>query len=122
MVLGFIDMGLDHGQGYELAHRCGRSLTILKRLIKNAPVADPMGGACDCTLNQRFSPVVGPATSPPTAMLKELGGYATYGMLEILMPTLGMPDRPVDREAECGRYVHRWTLFISTAGSLPMTT
>jgi hypothetical protein len=41
MVPGFIEMGLDHGQGYELAHRCGRSLTILKRLIKNAPVADP---------------------------------------------------------------------------------
>jgi hypothetical protein len=42
MVPGFIEMGLDHGQGYELAHRCGRSLIILKRLIRNAPVADPV--------------------------------------------------------------------------------
>ena len=34
-------------------------------------------------------------------VLKELGGHATYGALEgILMPTLGMPDRPVDREAD----------------------
>ena len=41
MVPGFIEMGLDHGQGYELAHRCGRSLTILKRLNKNTPVGDP---------------------------------------------------------------------------------
>jgi hypothetical protein len=35
-------------------------------------------------------------------VLKELGGHVSaYSALEsILMPTLGMPDRPVDREAD----------------------
>lgn len=102
MVPGFIDMGLDHGQGYELAHRCGRSLTILKRLIKNAPVADPVWLGHATALKPAL--LAGGWSSDVPAdcdVLKELGGYATYGMLEgILMPTLGMPDRPVDREAE----------------------
>ena len=102
MVVGFIEMGLDHGQGYELAHRCGRSLTILKRLIKNAPVADPVWVSQASALKPAL--LAGGWSSDLAAdcdVLKELGGYATYGALEgILMPTLGMADRPVDREAE----------------------
>lgn len=102
MVPGFIEMGLDHGQGYELAHRCGRSLTILKRLIKNAPVADPAWVGQATALKPAL--LAGGWSSDLSAdcdVLKELGGYATYGALEgILMPTLGMPDRPVDREAD----------------------
>lgn len=102
MVPGFIEMGLDHGQGYKLAHRCGRSLTILKRLIRNAPVADP------AWVSQ--APVLKPALlaggwssdlPADCEVLKELGGQGTYGAIEgILMPTLGMADRPVDREAD----------------------
>lgn len=102
MVPGFMEMGLDHGQGYELAHRCGRSLTILKRLIRNAPVADPAWVGQAATLKPAL--LAGGWSSDLPAdceVLKELGGHATYGALEgILMPTLGMPDRPVDREAD----------------------
>jgi len=102
MVPGFIEMGMDHGQGYELAHRCGRSLTILKRLIKNAPVADPAWVAQSTALKPAL--LAGGWSSDLQAdcdVLKELGGHTSYGTLEgILMPTLGMPDRPVDREAD----------------------
>jgi hypothetical protein len=102
MVAGFIEMGLDHGQGYELAHRCGRSLTILKRLIRNAPVADPVWVGQVSALKPAL--LAGGWSSDLAAdcdALKELGGYANYGALEdILMPTLGMADRPVDREAD----------------------
>ena len=102
MVPGFIEMGLDHGQGYELAHRCGRSLTILKRLIRNAPVADPAWVSQTPMLKPAL--LAGGWSSDLPAdceVLKELGGHATYGAIEgILMPTLGMPDRPVDREAD----------------------
>lgn len=102
MVPGFIEMGLDHGQGYELAHRCGRSLTILKRLIKNTPVADPMWVGQATALKPALL-AGGWSSDLPTDcdVLKELGAYTTYGALEgILMPTLGMPDRPIDREAD----------------------
>lgn len=102
MVPGFIEMGLDHGQGYELAHRCGRSLTILKRLIKNAPVAEPAWVSQATALKPAL--LAGGWSNDMAAdceVLKELGGHATYGALEgILMPTLGMADRPVDREAD----------------------
>jgi hypothetical protein len=102
MVLGFIDMGLDHGQGYELAHRCGRSLTILKRLIKNAPVADPTWVSQATVLKPALLAGGWSGDLPADCeVLKELGGYSTYSALEgILMPTLGMPDRPVDRESD----------------------
>lgn len=102
MVQGLIEMGLEHGQGYELAHRCGRSLTILKRLIRNTPVADP------AWVSQ--APVLKPALlaggwssdlPADCEVLRELGGHSNYGAIEgILMPLLGMPDRPVDREAD----------------------
>lgn len=102
MVPGFVEMGLDHGQGYELAHRCGRSLTILKRLIRNAPVADPAWVAQATALKPAL--LAGGWSSDLPAdceVLKELGGHVSYGAFEgMLMPTLGMPDRPVDREAD----------------------
>ncbi len=102
MVPGFIDMGLDHGQAYELAHRCGRSLTILKRLIKNAPVADPVWVSQATALKPALLAGGWSSDIPSDCeVLKELGGHATYTALEgILMPTLDMPDRPVDREAD----------------------
>lgn len=101
MVPGFIEMGLDHGQGYELAHRCGRSLIILKRLIRNAPVADPVWVSQAPLLKPAL--LAGGWSSDLDAdceVLKELGGHTNYGAIETaLMPTLGIPDRPVDREA-----------------------
>lgn len=102
MVPGLIDMGLDHGQGYELAHRCGRSLTILKRLIRNTPVGDPAWVDKASALKPAL--LAGGWSSDLPAdceVLKELGNFSTYSALEdILIPTLGMPDRPVDREAD----------------------
>ena len=102
MVDGFIEMGLDHGQGYELAHRCGRSLTILKRLINNKPPADPVWLQQASVLKPAF--LAGGWSSDletDCAVLKELGDYPAYATLEgILMPTLSLPDRPVDREAD----------------------
>jgi hypothetical protein len=102
MVPGFIKMGMDHGHGYELAHRCGRSLTILKRLIKNAPVADPAWVAQATSLKPALLAGGWSGDLPADCeILKELGGHSTYGAIEgILMPTLGMPDRPIDREAD----------------------
>ena len=102
MVDGFIEMGLDHGQGYELAHRCGRSLTILKRLINNKPVADPVWLQQASVLKPAF--LAGGWSSDletDCAVLKELGEYSAYTTLEgVLMPTLSLPDRPVDKEAD----------------------
>lgn len=102
MVEGFIEMGLDHGQGYELAHRCGRSLTILKRLINNKPAADPVWLQQAAVLKPAF--LAGGWSSDletDCAVLKELGDYPAYVTLEgVLMPTLALPDRPVDREAD----------------------
>lgn len=102
MVDGFIEMGLDHGQSYELAHRCGRSLTILKRLINNKPAADPVWLQQATVLKPAF--LAGGWSSDletDCAVLKELGNYPAYATLEgVLMPTLSLPDRPVDREAD----------------------
>jgi hypothetical protein len=102
MVDGFIEMGLDHGQGYELAHRCGRSLTILKRLINNKPPADPIWLQQASVLKPAF--LAGGWSSDletDRTILKELGDYPAYATLEgVLMSTLTLPDRPVDREAD----------------------
>ncbi|EJM17274.1 hypothetical protein PMI22_03573 [Pseudomonas sp. GM21] len=102
MVDGFIEMGLDHSQGYELAHRCGRSLTILKRLINNKPAADPVWLQQTAVLKPAF--LAGGWSSDlesDCAILKELGDYPSYSTLEnALMPSLSFPDRPVDREAD----------------------
>ena len=102
MVDGFIQMGLDHSQGYELAHRCGRSLTILKRLINNKPPADPVWVQQAAALKPAF--LAGGWSSDlemDCTVLKELGDYPTYAALEaVLLPTLTLADRPVDREAD----------------------
>ena len=41
MADGFVSMGLELDAGYELAQRCGRSLTILKRLIPRGTAPRP---------------------------------------------------------------------------------
>ncbi|MGA4449524.1 hypothetical protein ACPA0O_19905 [Ectopseudomonas chengduensis] len=102
MVDGFLEMGLDHGEGYELAHRCGRSLTILKRLINNAPATAPVWMQDASRLKPAF--LAGGWSSnleTDCAVLQELGGYASYAALEsVLIQTLTLPDRPIDREAD----------------------
>lgn len=101
MTEGFIEMGMDHGQGYELAHRCGRSLTILKRLINNNSIDDPVWHPHTVQLKPAF--LAGGWSSDLEAdreVLKELGGQSTYSAIEsALVQTLHFSDRPVDREA-----------------------
>lgn len=101
MTEGFIEMGMDYGQGYELAHRCGRSLTILKRLINNSPVDDPVWISHIPQLKPAF--LAGGWSSDletDCAIIKELGDHPTYGAFEsALLSTLPFSDRPVDRES-----------------------
>lgn len=102
MVPGFIEMGLDHEEGYEMARRCGRSLTILKRLMRNVPVAEPDWVRQASILKSAF--LAGGWSSDLNSdreVLKELGGHTSYSELEgILLQTLGLPDRPLDREED----------------------
>lgn len=102
MVDGFIGMGLSHEEGYELAHRCGRSLTILKRLRPNTPPANPVWVQQVFALKPAF--LAGGWSSDlemDCNILHELGDYASYAALEsTLMPTLSLPDRPIDKEAD----------------------
>lgn len=96
---GFVAMGVDRQIGYEWAHRCGRSLTILKRLIPRgasprpewepyAPSLKPAflagGWSANCELDRQI--------------LVTLSGFANYPALEsVLSPTLALSDRPLDR-------------------------
>lgn len=99
---GFVAMGLDHQAGYELAHRCGRSLTILKRLIPNGPASSPAW--------ESFAPLLKPAflaggwsatTDLDKQILSNLSGLADYQALESqLLPTLALTDPPLDRVRE----------------------
>ncbi|MCY1258447.1 hypothetical protein D9M68_47060 [compost metagenome] len=102
MVDGFMEMGLEREEGYELAHRCGCSLTILQRLISNQPYQAPewvlqardlkaaflAGG---WSVRQELDKVV----------LKELSGFEDYATLEQkLLPTTMLADPPLDRVSE----------------------
>ncbi|MFJ3053496.1 hypothetical protein [Pseudomonas nitroreducens] len=102
MAEGFLLMGLDHAQGYELAQRCGRSLTILKRLIPSGAPVQPEWVPQAATLKPAF--LAGGWSSNvelDCALLKELGGFQAYADLDsVLMPTLSLSDRPIDKVAE----------------------
>ena len=102
MAEGFMLMGLERDQGYELAQRCGRSLTILKRLIPNGALPQPEWITHAATLKPAF--LAGGWSSDKQMdreLLKELGGYQAYADLEsVLMPTLALSDRPFDKVAE----------------------
>jgi hypothetical protein len=101
MTEGFIEMGMEHGQGYELAHRCGRSLTILKRQISNSSVAPPVWHPHTPQLKPAF--LAGGWSGDletDREVLRELGGQSSYVAIETaLVQTLHFSDRPVDREA-----------------------
>ena len=102
MAEGFEKMGLERDQGYELAKRCGRSLTILKRLIPNGAPAQPEWMPHSVALKPAF--LAGGWSSDAQMdreLLKELGGFQEYAHLEsVLMPTLALSDRPIDKVAE----------------------
>jgi hypothetical protein len=102
MAEGFMLMGLDRDQGYELAQRCGRSLTILKRLIPNGAPIQPEWMSQAVALKPAF--FAGGWSSNVQMdcdLLKELGGFNSYTDLDsVLMPMLALSDRPIDKVAE----------------------
>lgn len=101
MVEGFMQMGLDRNQGYKLAQRCGRSLTILKRLIHKTPPIQPEWMPQTVKLKPAFLAGGWSSDAPMDCeLLKSLGNFQSYNDLEdILMPMLALPDRPIDKVA-----------------------
>ena len=102
MVDGFIAMGLERDEGYELAHRCGRSLTILQRIIPNQPYKDPEWVQRAAELKPAF--LAGGWSANvllDKEVLKDLSGLANYGALEaVLLPNTVLSDPPIDRVGE----------------------
>ena len=102
MVEGFMTMGLEREEGYELAHRCGRSLTILKRIIPNGPYTEPPWvhnalGIIPAFLAGGWSANI----ELDRGILKEISGLSDYSVLEsVLLPTLALSDPPIDRVGE----------------------
>lgn len=96
---GFVAMGLDRQAGYELAHRCGRSLTILRRLISKGPFPRPAWETSASTLKPAFLAGGWSANSElDKQILESLSGLTDYFALEsMLLPTLALSDRPLDR-------------------------
>lgn len=102
MAEGFVAMGLDHEQGYELAQRCGRSLTVLRRLIPSGAATDPEWLTHATALKPAF--LAGGWSTSSTLdreVVAALAGTGTYEALEsVLLPTVTMADRPVDKVAD----------------------
>lgn len=99
---GFVAMGLDRQAGYELAHRCGRSLTILKRLISKGPSPHPAWESSASSLKPAFLAGGWSAnTELDKEILQRLSGLTEYSALEsMLLPTLALSDPPLDRLKE----------------------
>ncbi|MDP9709353.1 UNVERIFIED_ORG: hypothetical protein J2X80_001426 [Pseudomonas fluorescens] len=99
MLEGFMAMGIDREEGYELAHRCGRSLTILERLISNQAYCPPewvsdAGGMKAAFLAGGWSV----SQELDTLLVTELSGLGNYADLEEkLLPTIILADPPFDR-------------------------
>lgn len=96
---GFVAMGLTHQVGYDLAHRCGRSLTILRRLIPRGPSPRPEWESSAPSLKPAF---LAGGWSENTALdkqiLEALSGFTDYSALQsVLFPTLALSDPPLDR-------------------------
>lgn len=102
MAEGFKAMGMKHEDGYELAHRCGRSLTILKRLKHKVRPKDPEWLPRVADLVPAF--LAGGWSSDlekDREIVVELSEAPSYGHVEReLVNTLIMSDRPIDREQE----------------------
>ena len=102
MAEGFKEMGIEHRDGYELAHRCGRSLTILKRLKYRVRPKNPDWLHMVETLKPAF--LAGGWSrdlEKDRQVLAELAEVPLYRDLEReLIKTLGMSDRPIDQEQE----------------------
>lgn len=102
MADGFVTMGIDRDEGYELAQRCGRNLTVLKRLRPSGRAPEPEWLPQAAALKPAF--MAGGWSSNvklDCEVLRELSGAATYANFEgILFPTLALADRPIDRVSD----------------------
>lgn len=99
MVDGLMEMGCAREDAYELAHRCGRSLTILQRLIPNQPYDEPEWVRHATTLKPAF--LAGGWSSSQQldkSALVGLSGAADYDALEqLLLPFTTHQDPPFDK-------------------------
>lgn len=84
---GFAVMGMDSQSGYELAHRCGRSLTVLRRLIPRGPSPRPEW--------ESKAPMLKPAFL--------VGGWSANSELDkqILVTLSGLTNYPALESALC---------------------
>lgn len=102
MVEGFMAMGLEREVGYELAHRCGRSLTILERLIPNQAYRPPEwvrdAGIIKAAFLAGGWSVRQDLDRHLVADLSGLGNYTEVE--EKLLPTIMLTDPPFDRVGE----------------------
>jgi len=92
-------MNMSREEGYELAHRCGRSIAILNRLIHNGPFENPEWVAGIDVLKPAFL-AGGWSTKSDLdkQVLKELSASPDYSSFESsLLPTLTLTDPPMDR-------------------------
>jgi len=102
MAEGFRTMGMERDEGYELAHRCGRSLTILKRLKHKVAPKDPEWLSMVTVLVPAF--LAGGWSNileKDREVVAQLAEVPKYEDIEReLAKTLVMSDRPIDREEE----------------------
>lgn len=93
-------MGIRSDPAYQLARKCGRSITILERLIPSASRSKPVWDNGDRTLIPAL--LAGGWDSNLTAdqeILCELAGVKKYADYEkTLHPFLRFPDPPIDQE------------------------
>lgn len=99
MLDGLMEMGCTREVAYELAHRCGRSLTILQRLIANQPFVEPKWVSHATTLKPAFLAGGWSASQQlDRSALVGLSGAADYDALEqLLLPFTAHEDPPFDR-------------------------
>lgn len=98
MAEGFCKMELDSERAYDLAHKCGRSIQILKRLIPSGPVPQPEWHHLAAVLKPVF--LAGSWSSKVVQdieILKVLTGFESEEQLEnLLYPTRSMSEQPID--------------------------
>ncbi|MFC5522097.1 hypothetical protein [Polaromonas jejuensis] len=102
MAEAMVSMGIPREDGYELALRCGRSLTVLRRL-RPSGIAQPAQWAQHAN-NLKPALLAGGWTvnsKLDTDVLAALAGHGDYDAVEALIrPTMTLSDPPLDRVNE----------------------
>lgn len=92
-------MGFEREQAYQWARDCGRSLTILRRLIPNGPPPEPGWLAHrDALLPAILAGGWNSSSTLDRDVLQQLGAKSSYADFERgIRPTLELSDPPIDR-------------------------